>query len=579
MFCEALRDSVNIAALNSLYLRCFMRQFDFDAVIVGSGCAGLTAAIVAAHAGLRVLLVEKTSKFGGTSAWSGGGCWIPVNPMMPNLGVQDSSADAENYITGVVGNKTRRDLLNAFLKHGNAMLDFLVKKTEVKFFARTPAPDWRQDIDGAMIGGRALASPLYDGRLLGKVMLKKLQRPLTSFNAPMGMMMSPLDLDHVMKMFRSFASFKHVTGVMTRYAVDLVRFGRGSRLAMGNALVARLLRSAMDAGVELWSDTKALNLVQADGRVSGLLVERDGETMQINAAKGVVLASGGFAADKLMRARFFTTGAGQTSLTATSNTGDGITMAERAGAAIEENNHQPAAWDFISTIPGRTDPDSRCLHAFRDLPKPGVIVVGPDGQRFGNEAALLANAAVDRNITSAWIICDHGAMTKNGVGMVWPFGLNLPLMKLKKYVLSDRTIGGLAKKINLDPIALEATVQRFNGNAIRGEDPDFGRGQSVLDQVNGDPSHKPNASLGPLAQGPFYAVRVVLSDVGSVTGLRVDQAARVCRTDDSAIPGLYACGIDMNALWAGAPIGLGMNHGHNMTFAYIASRHMAGQLD
>jgi len=531
-----------------------MEERNFDVVVAGSGSAGLTAAVTAAHHGLKVVLLEKSARFGGTSAWSGGGCWVPDNPLLKQIGLDDSRGAAEGYVKAVVGSYLREDLFATFLDRSLEMLDFLLTKTEVEFLARKPAPDYHMDVPGALVGGRSLASPVYDARRLGHN-LPRLELPLNSFNAPGGMMMSPLDFMHAMEMFKSWPSVAHIAKISARYAWDLVRYGRGTRVTMGNALMARLLRSAMDAGVTLWAETPVRRLIHDGIRVTGAVACRYDQEVVINAKHGVVLATGGFAANPELRARYYPQPALHRSMVKSTNTGDGLAIAQEVGAVIETNNAHAGSWCMVSTIEHPGAPPQHCMHFFMDLPKPGCIVVDKRGKRFGNEAGLLMGTAMQTaGAIPAWIICDRPFIKKYGLGLIFPYGLNLALRRRQGYVIEAQTLRALAGNIGVDPDGLEATISRTNSFADTGVDPDFKRGGSALDRSIGDSSHVPNPCLGQISTPPFYAVRLLPGDAGSVTGL------------------------DMNSLWAGQGIANGMNHAHNMTFGYIAGRHL-GSVD
>lgn len=550
---------------------------EFDIVVVGSGSSGMTAAVVSARLGLNVLLVEKTEYFGGISALSGGGCWIPCNPLMGNIGLQDSRAAAERYIQLVVGNYLRPEIMKAFLDNGPAMIEFMLKNTEVTFAARTPAPDYYTELEGSMTGGRSLGSVVYDGRKLGPY-FKRLRPPMQSFNAPLGMMLSPLDLMNVMNARKSMAALRYSAKLFGRYFADRLTHSRGTRLTMGNALMGRFLRSALDAGVTLWSNSPARRLLRDGQRVTGIVVEHEGREIEITARRGVVLATGGFSANPAMREKYFPFPEQHQTIVPEGNTGDGLTMALEAGAVMDRPNRRNAIWAVISLLKKRDGSVIKCPHFFMDLPKPGCITVNKAGKRFGDEANLeLVIAMQDTGSVPAYVICDSRAIRKYGLGLVWPGGLRKWQLKRAGYLFEGRSIAELAKKIGVDAGELEKTVAKNNAYAVTGKDLDFRRGDSDLDRSIGDPTQKPNPCLGPLDAPPYYAVEVFPGDNSSVTGLRVDGNARALNANDEPIPGLYVCGLDMNSLWAGHGIANGAYHALNMTFGYIIARQLAGQ--
>lgn len=549
---------------------------EFDVVVAGSGSAGMTAAIVAALNGLKVLLVEKTEYLGGTTAWSGGGCWVPCNPLMEKIGLNDSREAAMSYATTVVGPHLRQDLYETFLDESPRMLEFMLSRTQVRFMPRTPAPDYRMDAPGALIGGRSLGSVPYDGRLLGEY-LKLLRPPLPGFNAPWGMMLSPLDLMQAMQVFKSPKAFWYMTKLVARYAMDLLRFGRGTRLTMGNALSARLIRSAVDAGVTLWTQTPAKQLLREGERVTGLVVEREGQELHIKARKGVVLACGGFAGSADQRAKHYPYAEHHVSVVNHENTGDGQQMAMDVGAVLQASNARNGFWAVVSCWQRKDGSLLKCPHFFTDIPKPGCIVVNIRGERFGDEANLeLAAAMHATGSVPAWMICDDAFIHKYGLGLVYPFGIRLGKMRRAGYLHRGASLAELAAKIGVDAAGLARSVTRNNAFAITGIDTDFGKGSSALDRSLGDPSHKPNPCLGPIAKGPFYAVKIVPSDVASVLGLQVNTQAQPINAEGKPIAGLYVCGLDMNSLWSGNGFANGAFHSQNMTFGYIIGRKLAG---
>jgi succinate dehydrogenase/fumarate reductase flavoprotein subunit len=552
---------------------------EYDVVVAGSGSAGMSAAIVAAHHGLKVLLVEKTAVLGGTTAWSGGGCWVPANQFMSQVGLSDTKDAAREYVNAVVGKFLRRDLYETFLEQGPRMLDFMFAKTQVRFMPRTPAPDYRLDQPGALIGGRSLGSVPYDGRLLGP-WLKKLRRPLSAFNAPWGMMMSPLDLMHALNVFKSRAAFWYMTKLFARYAVDLLRFGRGTRLTMGNALAARLIGSAVDAGVTLWTDTAATRLLIENGRVSGLIVTRQGREMRLTARKGVVLACGGFSSSAEWREKYFPQAGHHRTVVAEGNTGDGLRMALEAGATMQAANARNGVWQVVSTLKRHDGSTQICPHFFTDIPKPGCIAVNVRGERFGNEANLELGAAMHASgAVPAWLICDHRFIKRYGLGLVYPFGIRLRKMLRAGYLLRAHSLHELGTAAGIDGAGLERGVARYNEQARAGVDRDFGKGASAFDRTMGDPAHQPNPCLAPIEQGPYYALKIYCGDVASVAGLNVNVLGQPLNQQSQPIPGLYACGLDMNSLWSGTGLANGAFHAQNMTFGYIIGRALAGIRD
>jgi succinate dehydrogenase/fumarate reductase flavoprotein subunit len=549
-----------------------------DVVVVGSGAAGLCAAVVAANSGLDVLLVEKTRYFGGTTAFAGGGSWIPSNPLMGQVGYSDRREAAESYIASVVGSDARAQLVKAFLDNGPAMVEHLLGRSEVRFVPRALMADNSMNAPGSLAGGRSLGPAPYDGRLLGPY-FEKVRAPLAEFNAPFGLMLGPLELQHVLNATKSFASFRIAAAMMLRYLADRMRHSRGTALTSGNALVARLLRSALNAGVTLWSEAPALSLVCEDGRVSGVVVRREGRETRIDARRGVVLATGGFSADPELRKKYYAHADRHQSLVAEGNTGDGQRMAMQAGAVRDERpNARNGYWAAVSTLRGRDGSVRKCPHLFMDLPKPGCIAVNASGRRFANEAAAdFANAMLDTGSVPAYLICDHRFINKYGMGFVWPWGLRLGRMRRAGYFTIASTLEGLAGKLGIDAGELQNTVARNNAFAVSGRDEDFGKGEAKADRLAGDAAHAPNPCLGAIGTPPFYAVEMVSGDFSSTVGLKTDDKGRVLDGAGAPIAGLYAAGLDANSPWGGheAELAHGGFIGVALTFGYIVGRHLA----
>jgi succinate dehydrogenase/fumarate reductase flavoprotein subunit len=547
-----------------------------DVVIIGSGGAGLAAAIVAAKRGLQVLVVEKTEYFGGATAMSGGGTWVPNNSLARAQGIADSVDEARVYVQKVVGDNLRVDVLDAFLQAAPAMLDFMQAETEVAFSVAPFAPDYHPDEPGAAQDGRMLSPVAYDGTKLGK-WFGKLRPPLPEFNAPAGMMIDLPDMQHVLAPTSSVKSALHVAGMVGGVVRDRLRgFPRGTRLTMGNALAARLLRSAIDAGVELWENTPMTGLIREGGRITAVELQREGQKVRVDVRRGAVIASGGFSQNPEMRAKHIPYADQHISLMPPGNTGDGLLAATAIGAAMDSGNSQNAAWTVISLYPQRDGSVRRWPHLFLDRPKPGYIIVDSKGERFGDEASLDFVSAMHRaGAVPAHLVCDGAAIRKYGLGAVLPGGWRLGRLKKIGYIIEAPSLRELAAKIGCDPDGLERTVAKNNEYAKTGIDLDFGKGGNAFDRSIGDFAHQPNPCLGPIATGPFYAGKINPGDATTTLGLRVDDRARVLDEEGLPIPGLYACGLDMNSLWRGIPPANGANNTLSLTFGYIAGREIA----
>lgn len=542
-----------------------------DVVVVGSGAAGLTAAVRAAAAGLRVTVLEKADTFGGTTAVSGGGIWIPGSPQARAAGVADSPARARGYVLGAIGETANPRLIDAYLENGPEMVDWLGRNSEVEFLLSPPSSDWYPKVPGAARHGRLLSPKEYDGKRLG-ARFAELRAAREEFNAPGGFMIDLFDLPHLANM-RSPRSLIHFGRLGLRFALDkLRRFPRGTRLTMGNALAARLLRSAIDAGVTLRRSTATDGLLVEDGRVVGV---RAGDE-EVRAQVGVVLASGGFSANEQLRRAYVPHADHHRSILPYENTGDGMNMALDAGAALDGENLVNAVWAVVSTM---TRPDgyrARYAHLI-DMSKPGCIAVDARGERFGNEASVHFVEAMHRaGAVPAHIVGDAKFVKKYGLGMVFPGAGNLKKLVAAGYVVQGATLRELADKIGVDPDGLERSAAAMNRYAADGVDTDFGKGNDEIDREIGDSKHGPNPCLGPIATAPFYAVRIHPGDGSTTVGVRIDAECRVLDAEGRAMPGLWAAGLDANSIWRGKSPAHGCNVGPAMVLGYIAGKSVAG---
>lgn len=548
---------------------------EWDAIIVGSGAAGLTAAVTAARKGLTVLVVEKTNVFGGTTAISGGGIWIPGNRHQRAAGIPEPEGAARTYIRGVVGDDLRTEVLDAYLQAGPEMVDFLEDKSEVKFALAEHSPDWHPDVEGFSKEGRLLRPLEYRGQKLNDY-LDTLRDPRNEFNAPMGFMVDLPDLPHLDQMKSSPKSMAYMLKIIGQYGVDkLLRRRRGSRITMGNALAARLLRSALDAGVTLWTNSRVKELVTGPEGITGIRIARDGRTETLTARKGVILATGGFSANEQLRRAYIPYPDQHISIMAGCNTGDGMNMGLEAGGIVDGENVANGVWSVVSTMKKPDGSDAIYAHLI-DMAKPGCIAVNAKGKRFGNEAS---NMFVDYMHSSgsvpAWLVADANFVKTYGLGLCLPGGIGLKKLVKAGYLVEAPTIAALAARIGVDAAELQATVARMNGYAQTGKDPEYQKGDSFLDRDLGDHRHAPNPCLGPIQAGPFYSVKIFPGDGSTTVGLRIDGQARVLDGEGRVVRGLYAAGLDAHSIWRGKAPAHGCNVGPAMTLGYIAARSLA----
>ncbi len=554
-----------------------------DVLVAGSGAAGFAAALTANLGGLDVIMVEKEPLFGGTTAYSAGVIWIPANSRQTAAGIADSRDKALTYLEHHVGNRLDRAKAEAFLDNGPAMLDRFQREGFIDYSAALTWADYHPDEPGASQGGRSLWPEEYDGRKLGP-WFDKLRPPIETMTAFGGMMIGRTDLPHVFRMTRSVRSALHVGRMLARQARDRLRHSRGTRLVNGNALIARLAASAQQRGIPLWLASPIVELVRQGERVTGAIIERDGRRTPIAARRGVVLACGGFPINDELKSRLYphvAAGKGHVSLPPPGNTGDGQRLARSVGGILHEEVHHSAAWTPVSLVP-RADGSIIPFPHFFDRGKPGYISVDRRSRRFVNEAKsyhvfvpAMIEACRNDPKAEAWIICDHRAIRRFGLGALGPAPMRVQPYVSSGYVVRNETVRGLAVACGIDPGGLERTIAQFNGPAGLGDDPDFHRGSDAYQRFNGAPDHKPNPCLAPLDLAPFYAVRVVPSELGTFAGVRTNAHGQVVDANGQSIAGLYAVGNDAASVMGGTYPAAGITIGPALTFGYIAGRHMA----
>lgn len=562
-----------------------MSETTVDVLVIGSGAGALTAAVTAAKAGLQVLVVEKAAQFGGTTATSGGVLWVPgsrhAQKLSRDLGVPDDIDNVRTYLRQEVGNQYDEARIEAYLEQGPRMVEFLESETEVRFYPME-FPDYHPELPGGS-RIRSVGTVNYEAGKMGDLMKSlKGELPQTLF---MGLAIgSTLEMKQFLAAGRSPRAMAYVIRRMAVHFWDVATKGSSQRIVRGRALIARLARTAADLGVPFWLESPARGLVVEDGRVAGARVQRDGREVTVRARHGVVMGAGGFPRDKARRATDYQ-GLARTMEPVTpapvTNVGDGIRMAEKAGAAFNADLTQSAAWLPTSRLPDAKDQTGVWPH-LTDRNKPGFIMVLGDGRRFWNESApyhdivpAMLEAFAARGTDTAWLIGDDRAIRRWGMGFVRPFPIPKGRYLRNGYLTRGATPEDLARRIGVDPAALAQTIRAFSDHARHGRDPEFHRGESSYDRYQGDENHGPNPALGPLDQGPYYAVRVYPGEIGTYKGLRTDRDSRVLRADGAVIPGLYAVGNDQANVFGGSYPGAGATIGPGVVFGFIAGRHLA----
>lgn len=556
-----------------------------DLLVIGSGAGGLSTAVTAAHLGLSVVVLEKETQFGGTTAWSGGWMWLPRNPLAQAAGMVEGIDEPLAYLRHELGDRFDETRARAFLEHAPRMADFFQRQTALRFMDGNAIPDFHGRTPHAASGGRSLCAAAFDGRALGERM-GELKPPLPETTLWGMGIASGAELRHFLNALRSWPSFRYVTRLVLRHWKDLVLHGRGMRLVNGNALVAALAKSALDRGVDLRVHSPVKRLLRDAQRVYGAVAATPNGELTVKARKGVVLACGGFPHDEQRKRALLKhapTGREHWSAASPGNTGDGLRLGEFAGGVVADNLAQAAALAPVSLVPR---PDGTVAHFphLIDRAKPGLIAVTRQGQRFVNEAdsyhdvmqALLRTTPAD-SAPEAWLVCDHRFIRRYGLGAVKPAPMPIGRWLRNGYLQRGRTLAGLAAACGIDAHALQATVARYNTMARAGRDDDHAKGETPYNRMQGDAAAgHPNACMAPLEHGPFYAVKVVMGSLGTFAGLRANEYAQVLSSHGQPIPGLYAGGNDMNSLMGGHYPSGGITLGPAMTFGYLAAHHAAG---
>lgn len=555
-----------------------------DWLVVGSGAGAMTSAIVAHDLGATTLLLEKAPVYGGSSAMSGGGLWIPNNHLMDGVGISDCYDDALAYLNAVTGGVVPQARLRAYLDHAPQMVKYLCEKTRVELVSLPEYPDYYPNAPGSRPGGRALEPKSFDARQLGDEFLR--MRELAVQELIMGRVAMTVAEARIL-FCKSPGWVSLMMRLMAGYWLDLpwrFRSRRDRNLGMGNALVGMLRASLIDRGIPLWLTAPARELIVEDGRVAGLVAEREGRTLRIRAEKGVVLAAGGFDASQVMREKYLPNPTrAEWSAANPTSTGDAIEMGLAIGAGI--GLMDDAWWSPTTLVPGEAR--ARLLVIEKSLP--GTIMVDKKGRRFVNEAlpyndvvnAMYAKNAPDAPTVPCWLVFDATCRAKYPLGPFLPGAQQpdwtLPARIRRDYLKKARTLDALAALVGIDPEGLRATIARFNEFARTGKDLDFQRGETAIETYYGDANVKPNACLAPIEKAPFYAMETFAGDFGTKGGLLADEKARVLRESGEVIAGLYAIGNCSAAAMGRTYPGPGSTLGPAATFGYIAARHACGK--
>lgn len=561
----------------------------YDVVVVGAGGAGMSAALFAAIDGAKVLLVESTETVGGTTAWSAGTTWVPGTHHSATVNPQDTLADAARYLTNAIGDRTPEALRQAFLDHGAAAVKCVEENSDLQYRPYPKHPDYISDLEGSTLNGRALEPLPFDGRLLGDL-FKLVRPPIPEFTVLGGMMVDRTDINHLLARTKKLDSFVYTAKILLRHVSDRIRYPRGTRLVMGNALVARLLYSlSKRPKVSLLLQTTVENLIRTDAGIQSVVLSQNGQRRTVRVKGGVVLASGGFNRHPELRKTMLLGADTQWCPAAPGHTGAAHDLARGLGAHYGTGGLSHSFWAPVS-LRKRADGSTAVFpHFAMDRAKPGMLTVNQAGERFVNESTsyhLFGLAMQEANKASAaipaYLICDAQALAKYGIGMVRPGAKtgdsSTAEFLADGYLTMGNTVEELASKLGINAQNLERSVQQMADYAETGVDPDFQRGETAYQRNIGDATWTgKNPNLGALAHAPYFAVKLFPGDIGAATGLVTDTAARVLNESGEPIPGLYAVGNDMHSIMGGVYAAPGITIGPGLVFAYMAASHAMGR--
>ncbi|MBO9378029.1 FAD-dependent oxidoreductase [Sphingomonas histidinilytica] len=549
---------------------------EVDLLVVGTGAGALVAALRAAKAGAEVLVVEKGALWGGTSATSGGGIWIPGSHLAAQAGHPDDLDEAFGYVRRLTAPNVSDEQIRAYVDNAHRMLEWVEREADVHY-AALPYPDYYPETEGSREGYRTHLMPgEVDARTMDRAAFDTMQRASPAASL-WGRINWKLAETH-MVLFRPKGWMKVIVKVMAGYWLDIpqrLRSPRDRRLTLGTALLAQLRKALDRTGAEVWLDSPLLGLIEEKGRVAGATVRHDGRELRIGARRGVILAAGGFERNAAMRAAHLP-GAPQPQASGSqvNNEGDALLAAQKLGAAVR--NLDSAWWAPVFRIPG--EDRGRLSTVERALPY--SIIVNQAGRRYANEAlsyhrfgeAMMAKNAPGAATDPSWLVFDSRYRARYPAGPVIPgFPDWMLSAAVRKVLVKAPTIEALAAKMQVDPAVLRATVDRFNMMVAQGRDEDFGRGDAAYDRLYGDPRVAPNPTLGSLAEAPFYAIPIHLGDIGTNGGLVTDGTGRVLSEGGGAIPGLYAVGNLAASVMGYSYPGAGATLGPAMTFGWLAA--------
>ncbi|MDR6154130.1 succinate dehydrogenase/fumarate reductase flavoprotein subunit [Acidovorax delafieldii] len=559
------------------------QESGYDVLVVGTGASGMSAAVTAAYEGLKVLVVDKAPVYGGTTARSGGWLWIPGTKLAKEQGISEPAGAARAYLQHETTTHFDAARVDAFIENGPKAIDFFTEKTCVQFDMPPVFPDYHAEAPGGQPGGRSMVTRPFDARELGDY-VSKLAPPVPELTV-FGMMLgSGKELWHFLRAFKSIESFWYVAKRFGGHLVDVMRYGRGMTLTNGNALAGRLAKAGMDLNIPVWLNAPVKKLIVEGDAVVGATVVRDGKPIEIRVRRGVVLACGGFPYDVERRKQLFPhapTGREHFTPSPALNTGDGLRLGESVGGWVDPTIPNAAAWCPTSVVQ-RKDGTQGVMPHFIDRAKPGVIAVTTKGRRFTNEALsyhdfiqALVKACKGSSEVTCWLVCDHQHLREYGLGAVAPFPLPIGKHLKSGYLKRGNSLQELASVIGVPAASLQEEVEVFNRDAASGIDTKFSKGSTAYNRYQGDSLVRPNPCMAPILKGPFYAIKVVVGEIGTFAGLATDESCQVLSKDRQPVKGLYAVGNDAASIMGGNYPGAGITLGPALTFGYVVGQTLA----
>lgn len=556
----------------------------YDVVVIGSGAAGISAAVKARKQGLDVLVIDKEPYLGGTTAVSGGWLWVPGNKQ--GVAEGDTREDAETYIRALAGDSYDPEAVGNFLDLVPEAMEFFEKDTHIEFHYPEMAPDYQMDTPGARKSGRALTVKRADARMLRKNRLRT--QPYMYTYTVFGYMPEiGKEIATFLKVNKSLRAFAYVGRTMVRTWAQELLFRRSFTRTNGNALMTRLLATAGDLDIPMWTSTRVTEVLKGeDGTVSGVRVEGD-HSGTITSRHGVVIAAGGFSGNRELRSKVFGHDPrGDNHVTPTiGHQGDSYRLAEKHGGVLNTKPHQPASWGPV-TVWRNLRGQKRIFPHLRAFGLPGLLAVNRHGRRFANESFSYHDFGVEmirdnegERDTYGWIIADSRAVRRYGIGYAKPWPLPTWCYRKTGFLVRGRSVAELADRIGVSAEGLQTTLDEFNADAAKGVDTRFQRGSNWFHHFKGDMEHKPNPNLAPVDKGPYYAVRIQMGDLGTYAGLAVNTDSEVVTGTGEAVPGLYAVGTAAVSVFGGGYPGYGANIGPAMVFGYQVGRDIAARVN